>query len=229
MLYRQIAHEMSARGILFAVGGSVAIATHTRNPRVSKDLDLYVLPADKDRAVAVLNDLGFSDYYDRLPYERHWIYRAIIHDEIVDVIWQMANRRAEVDERWLTEGPEVDLCGEGIKVVPMEELIWSKLYVLQRDRTDWPDILNLLHCCQRRIDWRILFWRAGEDRPLLYAVLEVFRWLQPEFDHYLPDWLRARMPIDGQDASKEPEPRAALLDSRNWLIPPPAEEGVECS
>src|SRR5215471_10326415 len=89
-LYHKLMHEMSRHGIRFAVGGSIAIATHTRNPRVSHDLDLYVLPADKDRAIAVLTGLGFTDYYERLPYERHWIYRAIINDEIVDLIWQMA-------------------------------------------------------------------------------------------------------------------------------------------
>ena len=30
-------------------------------------------------------------------------------------------------------------------MLPPEELIWAKLYVLQRDRSDWPDILNLLY------------------------------------------------------------------------------------
>jgi hypothetical protein len=144
--------------------------------------------------------MGLQDYYDELPYDRGWIYRATTDDTIVDIIWGMANRRATVDHDWLTRGPLVTCLEEPIRLIPIEEMIWGKLYVLQRDRCDWPDILNLVAANGARIDWNRLRSRLGDDVALLEAVQTVHRWLEP------------------QGAGIEMvERRAALLDSRPWF------------
>ena len=46
----------------------------------------------------------------------------------------MANHRAQVDEMWLDSGQSIELEGEYFPVIPPEETLWTKLYVLQRDR-----------------------------------------------------------------------------------------------
>jgi hypothetical protein len=187
--------------------------------RPSKDLDLYVLPQQKDRLIGVLLDLGLQDYYDKSPYDRSWIFRSTKNDEIVDVIWTMANHRTEVDQNWIRCGPEVEFGGERIKLIPVEELIWSKLYVLQRDRSDWPDVINLIDRSLHTIDWHRLFDRLGEDAPLLASVLGVYGWLRPEQIEHLPEWLRAKVyaPFKPADPNLTKR-RAALIDSRPWLL-----------
>ena len=107
----------------------------------SKDLDIYVRPEDRNAVIDVANRCGMNDYYDISAYDRGWIYRAYLDGVIVDTIWAMANKRTQVDKVWLN-GPQILLCGQAVTVIPPEELIWSKLYVLQRDRCDWPDIIN---------------------------------------------------------------------------------------
>jgi hypothetical protein len=206
-LFSRVIDEAVARQIQFAVGGSLAMAGYGGGLlRTPKDLDLYLEPEDKERLIQVLNELGFTDYYEQQPYDRNWIYRATRRDVLVDVIWQMANGRAKVDAAWLLRGPLIRWVGNDLRLVAIEELIWSKLYVLQRDRCDWPDIFNLIDAARTQIDWPRLFDRAGSDAPLLDAVLKVYSWLRPD---------------PGQPSSADHSDtgrRAALLDSRPWLL-----------
>ena len=100
---------------------------------------MYVLPEHRNCVIQILTKLGFSDYFDEAPYDREWIYRGICDGMIVDIIWSMANKRTDVDLEWITNGEEIDCDGQPVRIIALEEMIWSKLYVLQRDRCDWPD------------------------------------------------------------------------------------------
>jgi hypothetical protein len=102
-VYQQVIDEARAANIEFAVGGAFAVAAYTGHWRNTKDLDLYVLPERRQAMIAALTRAGLRDYYDHEAYDRGWIYRAVANDVIVDVIWAMANRRAEVDEEWVVD------------------------------------------------------------------------------------------------------------------------------
>ena len=149
-VYREVIEAAHARRIPFAIGGAFAVATYTGSWRDTKDLDVYVLPEHRDRLLELLADLGLEDYYSKTPYDRWWIYRSFRGDIIVDVIWAMANHRAQIDELWMS-GPEVELRGCRVRVLPAEAMLWDKLYIMQRDRCDWPDVLNLLYAAGREV------------------------------------------------------------------------------
>ncbi|HYF39810.1 MAG TPA: hypothetical protein VD930_08990, partial [Gemmatimonadales bacterium] len=143
-VYRQAIHQVRAMNIPFAFGGAFALAAYTGFFRNTKDFDFYIRPTDREAMMAALTAAGLADYFARQSYDRTWIYRASREDIIVDAIWAMANQRAVVDDEWLSRGPEVMVRGERLRAIPVEELIWSKLYVLQRERCDWGDVFNLL-------------------------------------------------------------------------------------
>src|SRR3954464_5165201 len=143
-IYRQVLTAAEQARIPFAIGGAFAVATYTGTWRNTKDLDLYVLPEYKERMIAMLTGLGFTDYYEKVPYDRWWIYRSTQDDTIIDVIWAMANHRAQIDDLWMS-GPEIDMHGNRVRVLPAEAMLWDKLYIMQRDRCDWPDALNLIY------------------------------------------------------------------------------------
>ena len=132
-------------GAQFLLGGAFGLAAYTGRWRNTKDLDFFVLPSDKDEVVDALTKAGFEDYYPTLAYDRHWIYRATRDGVIVDTIWQTPNCRAVVDDHWFDRKRDVLLRGESLAAIPAEELLAIKLYVLQRDRCDWPDLINLLY------------------------------------------------------------------------------------
>src|SRR5947209_5348207 len=99
-LYKQAIQAVRRAGIRFLVGGGFGLASYTGRWRNTKDMDLYIVPGDRERTIQVLTEAGFGDYYDTLPYDRGWIYRSHRDGIIIDIIWSMANRRAEVDPLW---------------------------------------------------------------------------------------------------------------------------------
>ena len=58
--------------------------------------------------------------------------------------------------------------------------------------------------------------RMGEDAPLLYGILSVFRWLCPERARELPRWLWAGMAQSLRTDEAGPC-HAELLDTRPWF------------
>ena len=222
-VYRRVMQEARAAGVTFAFGGAFATAVYTGELRNTKDFDFYVLPTERDAMIEATRRAGLVDYFDRLEYDRSWIYRASDGDVLVDVIWAMANQRAEVDSSWLSRGPLVEIRGERVRAIPIEELVWAKLYVLQRERTDWGDVLNLIAAQAASIDWDHLLERLGDDTPLLAAVLGVFCWLTPSRAQAIPvtawERLGLRAPEPGPEDHAGTRARAALIDSRPWFRP----------
>jgi hypothetical protein len=220
-VYRRVIREARALGVRFAFGGAFATACYTGQLRNTKDLDLYIVRGDLDAMKRAMSVAGLQDHYEQLPYDRSWIYRSSRGDIIVDAIWAMANHRATVDERWVTEGPEVAIRGELVRAIPIDELIWCKLYVFQRQRCDWIDVFNLLDAQVQAVSWNQLMDQLGEDIPLLTGALAVFSWLAPDRARSIPRsvWAKAGLQappaIDGADLSLT---RANLLDSRPWFI-----------
>lgn len=219
-VYRRVLEELRAAAIPVAFGGAFALATYTAELRNTKDFDLYILPEDRDRAIAAMTRAGLVDIHADAPYDRAWIYRASEDDSLVDAIWAMANLRTSVDLDWLTLGPEVELRDQRVRSIPAEELIWSKLYVLQRERSDWMDVLNLIDALAPRLDWERLVAKLAADVPLLGAALSVFGWLAPARGADVPAFVWAAAGVRAPDADRDPgitRARADLLDSRPWF------------
>jgi hypothetical protein len=216
--YRDAIHALRAAGLEVMLGGGFAMASYTGRWRNTKDIDFYILEKHREQAVAALAQAGFQDYFETLPYDRKWIYRSTRGGVIVDIIWAMANQRAQVDERWFDGAPEISIRGERLKVVPMEEFVWCKLYILQRDHCDWTDVMNVLFAAGSKMDWDYLLWRLGEDWALLKSLLTLYGWVCPRQAARLPESLRKRLKLDKPVAPRRRKyNRIRLLDSRDWF------------
>lgn len=218
-LYKKVMEIARRRGVRFAVGGGLASTAYAGQWRNTKDIDLYIVSRDRERMLGAIEEAGLRDYYEREPYDRKWIYRSYRDDTIVDVIWAMANQRALVDDDWL-DGPEVEIESEMVRLLPPEEMLWSKLYIVQRDRCDWPDALNLLYAVGPELDWAWLLKRVDKDRALLDGLLSIFGWLSPGRARQLPAEAWGAAGTRDPDANSDPAltaQRASLLDSRPWL------------
>ena len=174
------------RGIQFAVGGAEDV------------LELFVIPEDRERMQAVLADCGV------LGESLEWGYQA----GGIQVAWAMPNGRASVDAAWVSRGSETELCGVMGRRAAVEELVWWKLYVMRRDRCEWPDVLRLFDSGES-IDWDYLVGRLGDDAPLLAAALTIYGWLEPEKAAQIP----VLVEILARPNAPMPDsiPRAALL------------------
>ena len=204
----------------FVMGGAFGLAGYTGRWRNTKDLDFFVLPSDKDKVVDALTKAGFEDYYPTLAYDRGWIYRAVRENTIVDTIWQTPNRRTQVDDQWFARARHVVLRGEKLAVLPAEELLTIKLFVIQRDRCDWPDLINLLYSTCEELDWQHVLNRLEAEKALLAGLLNVFNWVAPQRAKCIPREIRKmfHLPeITSEDLSLPEEHRVRLLDSRPWF------------
>ena len=208
LAFSEIIQAAEEAGVNILIGGALGLSAYMPLQRHTKDVDLYVLPEDRPRLVSVLNELGFDDLYEQMPYDRGWIYRGVRRGVIADVIWGFANKHALVDPYWFRFSREM-MCSEtALRIVPPEELIWAKLFVLQRDRCDWPDLLNLLYYAGPTLDWGRLRSRLGDDSPLLDGLISVFSWVCP-----------GRLLEKKEDTPSQcTEIRASLLDSREWFL-----------
>lgn len=218
------AYEMAIMGlrdahIPFLIGGAFALSAYTGMRRDTKNLDLFILHSDLPRAVRSLEAAEYIEYFETSPYDRRWIYRSTRGGVIVNLIWAMANRRAEVDAICFQHANSIQVGTTTADILPAEELLWWKLYVLQRERCDWPDIFNLIHAVGANIDWGRLIKRVGEDLPMLRGVLSIYAWLCPEQALELPLRLYNQLGIKRSrlTAQKDKINRASLLDNRPWL------------
>ena len=226
-VYQAVIDTVCNRDLPFALGGAFALATYTGRWRNTKDLDLYVLPSHHQEVIDLVEKAGLKDYYEKLPYDRNWIYRSYQEIKggdpvIIDVIWSMANSRADIDTVWVKNGPELEVRGNVLRVIPPEELIWGKLYVMQKERSDWPDILNIIQSTGPDLNWEHLLARIRDDDRLLASLLSIFAWLNPERAAQLPTWLWSRLGVQPPDPNPSPglvERHAMRLDTRPWFGP----------
>ena len=58
--------------------------------------------------------------------------------------------------------------------MPVEEMIWSKAFLMERERFDGADVLHLVRARQHEIDWPRLLSRFGEHWRVLLSHLVLF-------------------------------------------------------
>jgi hypothetical protein len=221
-IFRLGTEAICRTGVESLLGGAMALATYTQHWRNTKDVDVIVRPTDRQRAVDAIRAAGFGDYYSHEAYDRSWIFRGHRDDVIFDIIWELPNHRVVIDDAWFERAWQVRLRNNTYAAVPPEELIRIKLYVMQRERCDWVDVLNVLAGACGRVDWTWLVRRMGRDLPLLHAGLAIFNWMSPDRARALPAWLRDQFAlplIEPDDPKAMEERRVRLFDSRPWFAP----------
>jgi hypothetical protein len=164
-------------GVRFLVGGGVAMDAYCGIRRFTKDLDIFVLPEDVPRALDVCSRAGFRT---EVPFP-HWLAKAYGDErEFIDVIFNSGNGVALVDVEWFDHAPQARVLGVGVALCPPEETIWSKAFVMERERFDGADVAHLLLACGPCIDWPRLVRRFGEHWRVLLAHLVLFGYVYPD-------------------------------------------------
>ena len=105
-------------GVPYLLHGALALATYTGHWRNTKDVDVIVREADHERAMAALTGAGFADYFERLNYDRNWIFRGFKEDVLFDIIWKLPNGRVPIDDEWFSRAQPVAIRGRTFAAVP---------------------------------------------------------------------------------------------------------------
>jgi hypothetical protein len=101
----------------------------------------------------------------------------------------MGNGLALIDRDWYAHSTPAILAATPVRVAPVEELIWHRLFINERHRQDMSDIVHLVANVGSLIDWRRLLTKTAEHWPLLLSQLLVFLYVYPELSDRVPRWL----------------------------------------
>ena len=173
--YRHVLRVLNDGGVEYLVGGAYAFTRYTGIARPTKDFDLFVRYDDIEEALAVLARDGFETEFTFA----HWLGKAYRGDDFVDLIFSSGNGVAPVDDFWFEHAPWADVLGVRVRITPAEEMIWSKSFVIERERCDIPDVVHLLHAMGPTLDWRRLVMRYGRWWRVLLAQLVLFGFVYP--------------------------------------------------
>ena len=187
--YRDVLERMRAAGVRFMVGGAYALQHYTGVYRYTKDVDVFVHPAERDGALAVLADAG----YETELTSPVWIAKARCGDDFVDLIFSSGNAMAEVDDAWFAHGEDGVILGVPVRLCAPEEMIWSKAYIMERERFDGADIAHLLRVRGRRLDWTRLLARFALHWRVLLSHLVLFGFIYPGERSHVPHWVMAEL------------------------------------
>jgi hypothetical protein len=169
----------------FLVGGAYAYGRYTSIYRDTKDLDVFPRKADALRALEVLGADGWrTERTDEV-----WIYKAFRGPYFVDVIFSSGNGVAAVDDEWFANARAGHVFGREVLLAPPEELIWSKAFVLERERYDGADVIHLIRSTAATLDWRRLLRRFDRYWEVLLSHLLLFRFTYPGERSGVPDWV----------------------------------------
>jgi predicted nucleotidyltransferase len=217
--YLPVLEAADEQGIRYCLGGGLAFSAYSHRRRNTKDVDLFILQEELDRYLAILRNLSCGDYFEKQPYDRSWIYRADCTGVVLDLIWSLPNHRVRVEPDWFGHGKKVTVHGREVELIPIEELIRTKIYVLQSDRCDWPDLLNVLYQEHHSINWELVVEKMSPDGSLLGALLAVFAWLRPETAKEIPAFVWEATGFTAPTDEPVREDRVMLLDTRHWFGP----------
>jgi hypothetical protein len=219
--YRRGLNLLADEGVPFLAGGALAVAAYAAIRRDTKDLDVFVREQDLPRVLEVLAGAGFRI---EVPYP-HWLAKAHADQHFVDVIFSSGNGIARVDEEWFEYARPATVFGTPVLLCPPEETIWSKAFVMERERFDGADVTHLLLACGADLDWDRLLRRFGEHWPVLLSHLVLFGYVYPAEAARIPDRIldglvarlrRERGGLREKDASP-PVCRGPLLSREQYL------------
>lgn len=217
--YVAAVHALQSAGVPFLVGGAYALECYTGLSRDTKNLDVFVRPQDSEAALRVL---GAAGYRTELTFA-HWLGKAYSGDDVIDIIFSSGNSCAPVDDEWFAHAVESTVLGVPVGLSPPEEMMWSKGFIMERERYDGADIAHLIRAQAERLDWRRLLRRFGRHWRVLFSHLILFGFIYPSESGRIPSWvmevLTRRLAEESRrHAPVEPVCCGTLLSRAQYLV-----------
>ncbi len=217
LFYADTLRTLTHAKIPFVVGGAFAFKHYSGIARGTKDLDIFLLHQDLPRALEALAEKGYTTD-ETFP---HWLAKAWCGEHFVDFIYASANGLCPVDEAWFSSAVTVTIFDEPSLLCPIEEMIWSKCFVMERERFDGADVYHLIAAKGASLDWARLLARFGEHWRVLLGHLVFFSFVFPGERERVPAWvtdeLLARL-AQARGAEEPPVCNGTLLSREQYIV-----------
>jgi hypothetical protein len=205
-LYSDALPRLRQSGVPFLVGGAYALERYTGIARDTKDFDIFLRRSDLDAALAVLRTVGCRTEVT-FP---HWLAKAVTAEGVIDIIYSAGNGVAVVDDGWFEHAVDATVLGVPVKLCPPEETIWSKAFIMERERFDGADVAHLLRACAPELDWNRLLRRFGPHWRVLLSHLVLFGFIYPGEHWRIPAGVMRELSARLADEVEAPAPEERL-------------------
>jgi len=217
--YRAVLERLNAAGPDYLVGGAFAMAGVTGIAARTKDLDLFVRKGDVTKTLDLLRQAVFAA---ELAFP-HWLAKVRCGTEVIDIIFNSGNGESPVDDSWFLHALPAEIDGVTVKLCAVEEMIWTKAFVMERERYDGADVAHLLRSGGERLDWPRLLHRFGNHWPVLLSHLVLFSYIYPGEAHRVPSAVLAELiacftQTIGEPAANSKLCRGGLLSRAQYAV-----------
>ena len=217
--YRCALRTLIDNHVPFLVGGAYSLERYTGIARHTKDFDIFVRERDCQRALKTLRIIGCTT---DVTFE-HWLGKAFRGDDFIDVIFSSGNGIATVDDLWFEHAVDETVLDVPVKLCPAEETIWSKAFIMERERYDGADVAHLMRAVGPRLDWKRLLRRFDGYWRVLLAHLTLFGFIYPTDRTSIPAWvvteLMSRLAGELETADGGPRVcRGTILSRGQYLV-----------
>jgi hypothetical protein len=217
--YRDALGRLDDAGIPYLVGGAYAFARYTGIERHTKDFDIFIRREDYDHIIEVFRKAG---YQTELSFP-HWLGKAFKGEDFIDLIFSAGNGVAAVDDLWFEHAVYETVLDMNVRLIPAEEMIWSKGLIMERERFDGADVVHIIRSVGHKIDWRRLLDRYGPNWRALFAHLVLFGFVYPSHRSQVPQWvmdeLTARLALETKQPDATEKYCYGTIISRQQYLP----------
>lgn len=183
--YCHVLRTLAEAGLPFLVGGALGLRFYAGIIRHTKDLDIFLRSADYPR---VLQKLAAQGYRTELT-DPHWLAKVFCEEHYIDLIFASGKGLGLVDDDWFEHAVEGEVLDLPVRLIPAEEMIWSKALIMERERYDGADIAHLLRARGPELDWSRLLRRFGSYWRVLLSHLILFGFIYPSERSQIPAWV----------------------------------------
>src|SRR5262249_25014614 len=138
--YAESLKLLKKSGIPFMVAGTYAVGSYTGIRRPTKDIDIFCRAGDYPRVIRYFNGLGYKTEI----LDERWIAKIRKSGFVFDVIFNSRTAATPITDAWFAEKHTAEIYGVEVQLIAPTELVWSKIFVQNRERYDGADIAHVI-------------------------------------------------------------------------------------
>jgi hypothetical protein len=218
IFYRRVMELLGDARIAYLIGGTHALAHQTGLPYDARDFDVLIRREEIPRVRRALAAGG----YELVMAHPHFVAKVYEGDGFVDLIFGSGNGLTDLDDDWFAHASWGRSFGVPVRFCAPEDLLWSKAFIMERERYDGADVAHLILTCGDRMDWRRILDRFGPHWRVLLAHLIMFGFAYPARRSIVPAWLSdellSRLASDSMESSGVDDVCQGTLVSRRQYL-----------
>jgi Aminoglycoside-2''-adenylyltransferase len=183
--YSEVLKILNESKFSFMIAGGFAVNAYTGLNRPTKDIDIFVKAGDYPKILNKFTSMG----YKTQVHDERWIAKIFKGKLYVDLIFGSSNLVAPINDDWFKDSNSAKLLNQDVRIPSVTDLIWSKVFIQNRERYDGADVAHLILIKHQEINWERLLSAMEQYWEVLLIHLLNFRFIYPSDREKIPSWL----------------------------------------